>query len=415
MTCSTCIGHLKQQFEAEQKAFQTQLRIQYTLDAFNMLAHYVSAFPGRKNLIWFSGSFPINILPDPSLNDPFAVMENNDPKFRETTNLLSHAQVAVYPVDARGVRADPTFSAANGKRDQTGKSSARYLQAQDSDNMTMSQLAEDTGGKAFYDTNDLATAVQSSIESGSSYYTLIYSPQNRGWDGAYREIRVALRGSLQAARYHLSYRQGYYADDPNDPHKGIAVTTAANETSVGSGDTYARAAMAHGAPTPQDILFKVRVLPLGTTPEQALAPANVVDPAHPLKPPFRRFAVDYAVVGNDIGLTLNNDGRRTGSIEFTVFLYDDDGLLLNATGKTIQLDLTQDAYRSFLNGVNAHFEISVPTKQGEAFLRMGIRDISANHFGVVEVPIASIVHLTTLPSPTNAAPNQNPISGGPAR
>jgi VWFA-related protein len=116
-----------QQFEAEQKAFQTQLRIQYTLDAFNVLEHYLSAFSGRKNLIWFSGSFPINILPAPGLNNPFAVMEDNDPQFRETTSLLSRAQVAVYPVNARALRADPTFSAAASKSDPFGKRSGEFI------------------------------------------------------------------------------------------------------------------------------------------------------------------------------------------------------------------------------------------------------------------------------------------------
>ena len=77
-----------QQFEAEQSAIQTRMRAQYTLDAFNALAHYLANFPGRKNLIWFSGSFPLQIDPDPTLNDPFAVMMDSNQEFRETTNLL---------------------------------------------------------------------------------------------------------------------------------------------------------------------------------------------------------------------------------------------------------------------------------------------------------------------------------------
>ena len=56
-----------QQFEVEQQSFQLQLRARYTLDALNQLARYMSALPGRKNLIWFSGSFPVNILPDPDI------------------------------------------------------------------------------------------------------------------------------------------------------------------------------------------------------------------------------------------------------------------------------------------------------------------------------------------------------------
>jgi hypothetical protein len=267
--------------------------------------------------------------------------------------------------------------------------------------MTMNQLAEDTGGAAFYNTNDLASAVQSAIESGSNYYTLMYTPTNRNGNGAYRDIRVALNGNLAAAGYSLTYRHGYYTDNLQHLSKeATAAATAGSIASTSGGETYARAAMAHGAPTPQDILFKTRIQPVGTTPELALAPANEADPAHPIKPPYRRFAVDLAAVGNDFQLTLNkDDGRRAGAIEFSVLLYDNDGSLLNATGKTVQLNLTPDAYKRFLSGVTAHLEISVPVKGGNDFLRIGVHDIPSNHFGVVEVPIASVARLAPLPAP----------------
>ena len=59
-----------QQFEAQQTSFQLQLRAKYTLDAINQLARYLAGLPGRKNLIWFSGSFPLNVLPDGTISNP---------------------------------------------------------------------------------------------------------------------------------------------------------------------------------------------------------------------------------------------------------------------------------------------------------------------------------------------------------
>jgi hypothetical protein len=138
--------------------------------------------------------------------------------------------------------------------------------------MTMNHLAEDTGGTAFYNTNDLATAVERAIESGSHYYMLSYSPENKNGNGAYRDIRVALNGSLAAAGYSLTYRHGYYTDEGKHSQQGLV--TAGSIASTNSGDIYARAAMAHGAPTPEDILFKVRVLPIGAVPEATLAAAQ---------------------------------------------------------------------------------------------------------------------------------------------
>ena len=52
-----------EQFQRDNDSVQSQLRAKYTLDAMNALARYLVGFHGRKNLVWFSGSFPINILP----------------------------------------------------------------------------------------------------------------------------------------------------------------------------------------------------------------------------------------------------------------------------------------------------------------------------------------------------------------
>jgi hypothetical protein len=86
-----------QQFEADSQALQLQLRAQYTLDAMNALAHYLQNFPGRKNLIWFSGSFPISILPNPNIANGFSAMQLNAEEFRETTNLLAKARGLCIP------------------------------------------------------------------------------------------------------------------------------------------------------------------------------------------------------------------------------------------------------------------------------------------------------------------------------
>jgi VWFA-related protein len=387
-----------QQFEADQRAFALQLRIDYTLDAFNSLAHYLSAFPGRKNVIWFSGSFPINILPDPTAEKDSRNLVLNNEQFRETASLLSQAQVAVYPVDARGLTADPTFAASARRSDSSGKASAEFYQAHIDEHGTMNQLAEDTGGKASFNTNDLATAVQNAIESGSNYYTLTYEPPAHDTHGGYRAIHLALNGRLQAAGYTLAYRHGYFVDDPAHLSKDLIASRARidDAPSPGAMSRYVQLAMAHGAPTPEDILFKVRVLPIDVRPEEQLAPNNLPNSVKPLKPPFRRFAIDIAAVPDAFQLTRTDDGRRIGAMEFSVLLYNSDGMLMNATGRTVPLSLTPEAYRQFLSGVNSHFEISVPVKALDSFLRIGVHDVPSNRMGVVEIPVVSVAHLTPL-------------------
>jgi len=408
------------QFEAMTQSFQIQLRQQYTLDAFNVLAHYLAAFPGRKNLIWFSGSFPLNILPDPTLADPFSVMASAEDEYRDTTNLLTRAQVAVYPIDARGLMVNPAFSATQSGRGMTSTSMAakimKFSQSQAQEHMTMEAMANDTGGHAFYNTNGLAEAVSKAIESGSNYYTLTYTPGNHNWNGAYRNLRVTLKGAYATQNLKLAYRQGYYADDPNKPrdaNKSAAITEASAAASH-SASFYAQVSMARGAPTPQDILFKVRVLPASTTAEDTLAPGNTPDPNKPIKGPFRRFDVDYAALAADLTLPQQPDGSHKGAVEFTTLLYDPDGKLLNAAGKTIGINLSRENYAQYEQaaqkgtGIGAHLEISVPVKQ-ESYLRIAIHDLPSNRFGVVEIPVATLARLAPAPPPA-ATPTPAPTT-----
>lgn len=269
----------------------------------------------------------------------------------------------------------------------------------------MNQIAEDTGGIAFYDTNDLATVVQNAIDRGSNYYTLTYTPLSP--KSGYRTIHVALTGKLAAEGYQLEYRHEYFVDGQKNASFVSRVPShdTDDKTLPSEKINYVRLAMAHGAPTPQDILFKVRVLPMGSHMEQELARNNVQDTAHPMKPPFRRFSIDIVAVPNDFQLTLGKDGNRIGSLEFKVLLYDNDGRPLNMTGKALDIDLTPERYRQFLTGVNGHFEISVPAKAGDLFLRVGVHDIPSNRIGVVEVPISSVAKLPPL-IPSSSQSNQ---------
>ena len=414
-----------QQFEAEQDAIQTRMRTQYTLDAFNALGHYLSNFPGRKNLIWFSGSFPLQIEPDPTLNDPFSVMEDSNEEFRETTNLMALAQTAVYPVDARGLMTAPMFNATQSGKGFTRNPSAfssaamKFSQSQAEEHMTMEAMASDTGGHAFYNTNGLADAVAKAIDAGSNYYTLTYNPTDHNWNGNYRSIHVELAGSAAALGLKLAYRHGYYADEPQKPPKlkrgqmpakpAPSAPTPA-ELADHAAEAYSRAAMSRGAPAPSDILFKVRVLPLTGKNDDTLAPENEADPHGKMKTPYRTFAVDYVALPGEFSMMPQSDGRHTGAIEFTTFVYDADGNLLNLCDKEVSLDLNPDLYKRFMaTPVRFQLQVSVPVKQ-ESFLRLMIHDVPSNHYGVVEIPAAQVGHLPPLEAQNTPAGAATPTA-----
>src|ERR1700677_1650269 len=171
-----------QELNADVAAFQTGMRVGMTLDALQELARYLSAIPGRKNLIWFSGSFPIALDPDDTLNSPFQAMRSYSEDVRETAELLSAARVAVYPVDARGLMSMPTFDAgykSTGNPSKGGniaKDNTKFMRKTTNEHATMEQIAEQTGGQQYVNTNGLKEAVESAVDNGSSYYTIGYVP-----------------------------------------------------------------------------------------------------------------------------------------------------------------------------------------------------------------------------------------------
>jgi hypothetical protein len=267
----------------------------------------------------------------------------------------------------------------------------------------MAQIAEDTGGSPYFDTNDLATAVQQAIESGSNYYTLGHEPMEHTDGGEYRQIHITLNADLKTAGYSLSYRHGYFIDSEGD---GDSRADSPARPAEDARAKYVALAMTHGAPCPQDILFKVRILPMAEGTEQEIAPNNIHCQKCALKPPFRRYAIDLVAVPDAFELSLGHDQVRSGRIEFSVLLYDSSGDLMNAVEKSVQLSLTPSQYRWFLSGVHAHFEISVPAKTSETFLRVGVHDVPSNRMGVVEVPVSSLSRLQPLRAKSSSLGNR---------
>ena len=404
-----------EEFESETQAFQLQMRIGYTLEAMNLLARYLAAFPGRKNLIWFSGSFPFSVLPDPDLPNPFTVATNAEDELHQTASLLTSAQVAVYPIDARGIFTNPSFDASHqggkyaaGNPNAFGSDQSKFFQTASSENDTMIQMAEQTGGRAFFNTNGLTQAIASAVDSGTNFYTLTYSPTTADWDGKFRKIQV----HLQQQGYNLSYRRGYYAIDPNASAKARIKAPAPTPTPLPVKAAPAplppldpmRTAMISGGPSPTQIIFKARILPATTTPEDSLAPGNKANPNAKLSHgPYRRYNIDIAADAGPILFSRSRDGFYHGEIEVRVHVFDQEGSLIVQSIANTHADVTVDTLRMILkNGFPIHQQISVPSK-GAYSMRIGLHDITSDRLGAIEVPVATISNLPPLLAPTSPA------------
>ena len=409
------------QFEAERQSSQLQFRAKDTLAAMSQLARYLAVIPGRKNLLWFSGSFPIDILPDMTgtLRDPFGVMASSEDEFRATVNLLARSQVAVYPIDARGLQVSPVFDAAT-SRNYTSNA-ARFSQDQEkftsdiaSEHDTMRRMAESTGGRAFVNTNGLTEAIAHAIEEGSNFYTLMYTPADSAGKGEFRKIKI----SLDRPDTKLSYRRGYYADMPAStwsqsappgsvPAKPLSPAQDAAAAAKADASETLHAVMTRGAPTPSEILMKVGVFPVGGPGhlEAAPAPNNLLSAK--VGGPFRRYSVSFAIDPSGITFLVAPNGRVTCDAELLVLVFTPDGNVVNRLGTRVRLDMTREELQKKIGGgLRAMQEISVPAK-GEYFLRIAVHDLPHERYGVVEVATSEVKQLaiaTPTPSPASPSP-----------
>ncbi len=400
--------------QSELRLVDADQRMEVTVDAFAHLARYLTGIPGRKNLIWLSGSFVLGIYPDSNGQNPFLGTRHYGENLKKVANLLGEAHVAVYPVDVKGLQVNPFFSAANSGSDSAlstpgsfrprsspqlsavpggsavfspnpnistpadamGDEFAQFDIAQTDEHATMTELAAQTGGKAFFNTNGIAQAIQTATEQGSNYYALSYTPLNKNYDGAYRRVKVTLNGK----KYHLAYRGGYYAMNPFAPVRPSKDLTS----------SLARAAMQAGSPQSHQIVFGARVVPMGK-------PRVVQDSATVVKAPkkrkeqpetleVQRYSIDHAVASSGLRYAQGTDGVYHDMLNFMVTAFDDDGKLLASQVAQTSSDLKPEALKEVMaGGLRMHQEIEVPVKC--VSMRIGVEDVSNGHIGTLEIPL----------------------------
>ena len=163
--------------------------IDATLDCFLHLAQSFVGIPGRKSLIWLTGGFPF-VMTDPSSVPGYGL----SPKYERTMQVMSDANIGIYPVDARGLvsygfsggtrpglRSGPTTRAAS--------NAARSSLEQDI-RVNLEQFASMTGGRAFYNSNDLTKGFKQAAQDGESFYLIGYYLNRKNTDSGWRKLKV---------------------------------------------------------------------------------------------------------------------------------------------------------------------------------------------------------------------------------
>jgi VWFA-related protein len=362
-------GMLQQvlRFGQDQSINQMDERVRLTLEELGALARNLAGYPGRKNLIWLSEAFPDYIVPEHTdigkattiATEQQGVIHSYQTQIDHTADLLSNAQVAVYPVDAGTLANRDAYSslsnsdgngnylgrsARGGTRQGRGSAQAseisRASEASIASHATMSSVADQTGGKAFYNTNNIDKAIRDSMDDGSTYYTLGYYPENKNWDGRFRKIAV----KINRPGIKLHYRQGFFAVEPNDPAKQDPKILAID---IGS-------ALDINNPISTALPFQAVVIPP--------SPQN-----------GNKVQINFGIDPHAIGFELKADGLQHASVDCGVRAYTKSGTALRTQGNTFDAALAPEQYQKVMRMIfPCNQTLELPP--GEYLLRLAVRD-----------------------------------------
>jgi VWFA-related protein len=388
-----------QQFVSDTENFEVGLREEMTIDALEQIARYLSTIPGRKNLIWFSASFPLRFLQG-GTNPNMDPMANYDGQVKKAAELLALSRVAVYPVDSRGLLDVPsadastvagipnemqtapaggqgnvgvggggntgigsfsedqmnTVNAQPGVGGEVGQKDATFLSDVSFDHFNMEQIAKETGGQAYYNRNALGQVLEEAIADGSSYYTIGYAPQDHNYNGALRSVDVR----VESGRYDLEYRHSYFADDPA---KAVQWTPGRQNALID--------AMQHGTPPLSQVIFAVRVVPQGdgAVKDVAAVPGPAGAMGASLKKP-QRYMVDYWIDPRTVEHKTLPDGKIETQVELTEVAYNNEGIRVNYADRALGVSQTAQQVAGAQGRLSMHEQIDLPP--GPVYLRLGV-------------------------------------------
>lgn len=376
-----------QQFIQENDTSQETDRVLLTLVNLQRLAMFLNGFPGRKNVIWFSESPSVSGRVDPQ----------TDQEWQKTRNMLAAARVALYPVDASGVstvgyfQADSAMpSSTSGPSQIVGVSGAgstaplAEASGRDGQQSMMKQIADETGGRAFMNTNGLSEVMKKITNDSADFYTLSYAPTDTKMDGGYRKIDLKVAGG----NYNLSYRRGYFARDIDMPGAALVARDQAvqklAEQNPGAVDPLL-SFMDLGMPQSEQILYELKIQPIA--PKDGVAAEQSGK-----KSGGQSYAVDFAIDLKDLDLKPDSNGLHKGMVNISLIAYDRYGNIGSRKDHLVALNIKPDAYAAFQRtGVQMHAEIAVP--KGQYWLRTGVYDQGSRRVGTMEVALSSVVPL----------------------
>lgn len=338
-----------QNFANAAVGYDLERRTDITFEALDELARALGGLPGRKNVIWVTGDLPFTLNPDnrimtdaelsedlPSFNTR-RVDEHSSGDYaatarragaeqiREADARLAAAQIALYPVDARGLS----------------------ISLDQDPQEVMREMARDTGGRAYVNQNEIKQGVERAMEDTSATYTLGYYTTNKKWDGKYRNIKI----KLDRQGVDLQHRRGYFALDPTQlkgykPNQEVA------------------AALGDAVPATQ-VAFSARVLPSPNA--------------------KGKLGVDFLVDASTLSAEDASGGKKM-NVFFYATAFSQNGKILGTQSQKVDQTFNSSDYQQIMqHGMMLHIDLAPPGNATQ--LRLAVQDARTGLVGTINAPL----------------------------
>lgn len=306
-----------------------------TMAALQAIASHVANIPGRKNLVWLGSNLPFSGT--------------------AIARVLSRAQIAAYPIDGRGLLSWAAVPSFEGPPEGI----SAILSTQDAPALapgptgidTMKKMAEETGGIAFVNSNDLTGAIRKAIEDSAITYTLGFYVDEASFDGKFHEIKV----QVKQPGLNVRYPKGYYAlaDTPATKDERRSNFLAAIVSPIDS----------------SSIPVEVKVNRVNQPSPDSLTLSGTIDI-------------------HDIRLVQTGD-MRIGVVDVIILQQDETGKVLSETTDQLNLRFTEEQYSATLKS-GVRFRKTAQPKAGAATLRILVQDPSTAAIGSLVIPLSQV-------------------------
>jgi VWFA-related protein len=264
---------------------------------------------------------------------------------RKVIARATRSNANIYAIDPRGLGGlvDEAIEIASLPDDTTVLGPGIFMQALQWTQNNLRILAEESGGFALLNTNDLASGFNRIVRENSEYYLLGYQPVNTRRDGRFRRIDVRVnRPDLQ-----VQSRRGYFAPSDNrhrtnEPPVALALL---NSPIPVTGLTLTSAAtMFRGEDNKASVLTTIEI-------------------------------------GPEVSLTQSGDTYK-GRVELSVVAVNLDGRIVASATPAINLNL-RPATREAVTRSGVRTTTRLELKPGRYQIRIAARDPNSNKAGSV--------------------------------